>query len=93
VKVEQPFVQIMPEETATADKVIETVRLALEIADENAKSVIECLSIFHQLEGVLWMEIKLTDEHIARELEYLKLRSLIEFHPEEKTWVRFVEAK
>lgn len=73
----------------------ELTRLGREIADETARSDIECECVWID-EGGRWYDTNLvSDQDVVPMLEraerYLELRGLIERHPERPELVRFVE--
>ena len=80
----------------------ETLRLAVAIADENARCHIECNSLEERIAGVLWWDTSAgnSDDGDAYPgvvttvdtcLRYLELRDLIVRHPAKPHLVRFVD--
>lgn len=74
----------------------ELTRLEREIAEESARSDIECEYVRVLDEGDRWYDTNLVSDEdwvptLERAERYLELRGLLERHPERPELVRFVE--
>ncbi len=88
--------ELMALDRAHLDRQRETDTLARDIADDAARSTIECDCPGEQLGTRLWYDTVNLDigdpalaEYIDRTLKYLDLRGLVIRHPQQRHLVRF----
>lgn len=80
-----------------AERLGETLRLATEIADESARSDVECRCAFDRIGQHTWYDTESTEvlhgpdeaDIVATALRYLRLRGHVVTHPTQPNLVRF----